>query len=75
MFKNKNTYIEYDNTNNQWNNGHITVYIKGNLQEHIFVNDIIEDNTNDIYTPENIIDNLKQKYSISKVIKIEHNWR
>ena len=68
IFKNlfKKSYIEYDNKNSMWNNGHVHVYVKDELVESIFVD---EDN------PYDIIDRMKDKYSISKVITKEHNWR
>lgn len=73
---NKNSYIEYDNQNSMWNNGHILVYKKGELKERIFVDDFVESNTDeDIWGADDIIDKMKQKYAISKVIRKEHNWR
>jgi len=76
MFKRKKTQIEYDNKNSMWNDGHILVYVKGELKEHIFVDDFMEVNTDDdIWGAEDIIDKMKEKYAIDKVIRKEHNWR
>ena len=71
------TYIEYDNINSMWNNGHLSVYINGELKESIFVDDFLEEheNNDDISSVDDIIDILKLKYEIDNVITIDHNWR
>ena len=70
------TYIEYNNQNSQWSNGHISVYVAGELKEHICVDEFMEKNTDeDIWSADDIIDKLKEKYGITKVLRNEHNWR
>lgn len=70
------TYIEYDNINSMWDNGHITVYVKGELKEQIFVDEYLENNTDDdVYSADCIIDLMKEKYGIDIVERNEHNWR
>lgn len=69
-------YIEYDNKNSMWNNGHILVRQNGEVLEHIFVDDFMENNIDeDIWGAYDIIDMLKKKYNISEVKIYEHNWR
>jgi hypothetical protein len=69
------SYIEYDNTNNMHNDGHIRVYVKGKLVESIFVDEYKEENE-DIYSAYEIIDLMKLKYKITRVIVKEgYNWR
>jgi len=70
-------YIEYNNINSQWNNGHLYVYVNGELKERIFVDEYLDeqkDNEN-VFTVYDIIDIFKQKYGITKVIIKENNWR
>ena len=73
----KENYIEFNNRNNQWNNGYIYVYVNDIMVEFISVDDYLENNTNEnIYCSDDIIDLLKEKYNITKVIKDEgYNWR
>ena len=73
----KEKYIEFNNRNNQWNNGYIYVYVNDIMVEFISVDDYLENNTNEnIYCSDDIIDLLKEKYNITKVIKDEgYNWR
>jgi hypothetical protein len=66
-------YIEYDNTNDQWNNGHIHVYKDGVLIESFFVDDLadqIED-----FDRYDFIEGLKKTHKIDKVIEKYSNWR
>jgi hypothetical protein len=54
IFKRKKTYIKYENRNSQWNDGHghVLVYVKDELKEHIFVDDYrekYEDIENDVF--------------------------
>lgn len=70
------TQIEFDNTNGMWNSGSIMVYVNGKLKEHISVDDFLETNTNeDIDCADDIIDMMKEKYSIDKVVRDELDWR
>jgi len=72
----KKTVIEYNNKNSQWNKGYVNVYVKGVLQELIGVDDFLENNTDeDVYCVDDIIDQMKVKYSISKVVRNELNWK
>lgn len=79
IFKRKKTYIKYDNINSQWNDGYVLVYIKDELKEHISVDDYREkhqDIDNDIFiSSSSIIEDMKQKYGIDKVIKDVYDWR
>ena len=70
----KKTRIEYENRNSQWNSGHIMVYVKGELMEHIFVDEYLENNE-DMHGVDDIIDLMKIKYGIKKVVEDVHNWR
>ncbi len=70
----KKTRIEYENRNSQWNSGHIMVYVKGELMEHIFVDEYLENNE-DMYGVDDIIDLMKIKYGIKKVVEDVHDWR
>lgn len=76
MFITSKTYIEYNNINNVWNDGYISVYVKGDLKEQIFVDDFMEKNTDEeISDVDDIIDKMKEKYHIDKVIYKDYNWR
>lgn len=76
MFKRKKTYIEYDNRNSQWNDGWVSVYVKDELKEHISVDEFLEENTDDnIYCADDIIDIMKEKYNIDKVVRDVYDWR
>ena len=79
IFKRKKTYIKYDNRNSQWNDGHVLVYVKDELKEQIFVDDYREkheDIENDVFIDAySIIDEMKQKYGIEKVIEDVYDWR
>lgn len=67
---NKN-YIEFDYSNSQWNSGTISVYIKGELIEYIFV-----DNDEGGRNSYDIIESFKEKYNLTKVIEIKgYDWR
>lgn len=68
------TYIEWDNTNSQWNDGHITVYEDGEILESFSVDEYFEKNDVE-YDTFDLIDILKEKYGIKKFIHKEHNWR
>lgn len=72
----RRNYIEYDNTNSMWNNGHIYVYKNKKIVKSIFVDDFLENaDDEDICGVDDIIDMLKQKYNIKKVKYKEFNWR
>ena len=79
IFKRKKTYIKYDNSNSQWNDGHVLVYVKDELKEQIFVDDYrekYEDIENDVFIDAySIIDEMKQKYGINKIIEDVYDWR
>jgi hypothetical protein len=66
--------IDYNNTNSMYNSGHINVYIDNKSVEYIFVDDFLEENK-DAHCADDIIDLLKEKYNIQKVIRYEVNWR
>lgn len=62
-------YIEFDYSNDQWNSGTISVYIKGELIEYIFID-------SDGRSSDDIIDFFKEKYNLTKVIEIKgYDWR
>lgn len=72
-------YIEYNNTNSQWNDGYIYVYLKGELVQHFSVDEIHDmlwefDEVFDLY---DFIDDLKIKYGITKVVEKSdvNKWR
>lgn len=72
----KKTRIEYENRNSQWNSGHISVYVRGKLMEHIFVDEYLENNKHeDVAGVDDIIDLMKAKYGIRKVVEDAYNWR
>ena len=79
IFKRKKTYIKYDNINSQWNDGYVLVYIKDELKENISVDDYREkhqDIDNDIFiSSSSIIEDMKQKYGIDKVVEDVYDWR
>lgn len=76
FLKRKKSYIEYYNINSMWNSGHIAVWVDGEFVELINVDDYLEHTTDeDIYSPACIINMLKQKYNIKKVIRKEYDWR
>ena len=77
IFKRKKSYIEYDNNNNQWNDGFIYVYVKDNLIQSFYVNDLREhlEEFDESFSVYNFIDDLKKMYNIKEVIVKEHNWR
>lgn len=63
-------YIEWDETNSMWNGGYLHVHVNGEIVESIFVDDRSEDN------PYDIIDELKEKYSITRVKETNrYDWR
>ena len=64
----KRNYIVYDIRNSMWNDGHIEVYKNKRLVEWIEVDDNVE-------SVDDLIEELKEKYSIKKVIYKEYNWR
>lgn len=77
--------IVYNNVNDMWNNGYISVYVKGTLVESIYVDDYIDKHKNDdgnigsesdpTIDAYDIIEILKKKYSISRVIVNAPNWK
>lgn len=70
----KRTEIRYNNSNPMWNNGYIYVYVKGEIAEVIDVDEEL-DKDNDFYSAYCIIDFLKSKYGIKKVVEKVNNWR
>lgn len=67
------TYIEWNNINSMWNSGYIIVKLKGQIMENFSVDDHFEEEREyDVYE---LLDILKEKYKIDKVIIKETNWR
>ena len=71
----KKSYIKYDNRNSQWNDGWVEVYVKGELKELISVDDYRSEIDGERMNVYDIIDLMKSKYGIDKVIEDVHNWR
>lgn len=69
IFKSKN-YIEFNNSNYMWGPGHLSVVIDGKLKEHISISDECEKRGETYLDPYDLIDELKEKYGITKVTEI-----
>lgn len=75
LFKrSKRSHIDYCNMNSQINMGEIYVYVKGELKETIDVDDYLESH-DEFYCPDDIIDEMINKYQIKKVNKRIYDWR
>jgi hypothetical protein len=70
-------YIVYDNRDDQWNDGHVQVYLNKELHQSFFVNELKDkyeefDMDFSIYE---FIDELKEIYDIQEDIWLDSNWR
>lgn len=64
-------YIEWDNTNSQWHEGYINVYINNKCIQHFNIEDLeatLEEFNIDFYIFD-FIDELKEKYGIENYIQ------
>ena len=71
------SYVKYSNQNPMWNSGYVTVYLNGEMVEHISVDEFLENNDDeDIYCPEDIVELKMKEYGIKhSIIKPVKNWR
>lgn len=79
-FKRKRNYIEWDQTNNIWHDGHIRVYKDDEIVEHISCLNGGYDEDGDVddsYTnPHDLIDELKTKWGLKELKEIKGpDWR
>lgn len=74
-FKIKRNYIEWDQTNNMWHDGHIRVYKDDEVVEHITC--LNGGNVDDSYTnPYDLIEELKTKWNLKELKEIKGpDWR
>ncbi len=70
-------YIVWDRTNSMWNDGHVYVYKNDKLVESHFFGNYDENGLEkDWKNPHEIIDKLKEKWSINELREIKgYDWR